>query len=74
MKNILIIGKKSFLGTSLYKFLKNFYSVKILSFEKVIAKHQKYFDSFSHIINTSIHKKYVDSKYKLNWISLRNKI
>ena len=38
MKRILIIGKKSFLGSNLKFYLSKFYKVDILSFEKVLKK------------------------------------
>lgn len=65
MYKILIIGKKSFIGSNLKKILpKNFY-VKCLSFEEVIKKKNSYFSEYSHVINTSIHKNYINKNYKL---------
>ena len=67
MKKILIIGKNSFIGSNLNKYLKKFYLVKCLSFEKVINKENNFFQNFDYVINTSIHKKYIDQKYKLSF-------
>ena len=66
MKKILIIGKKSFIGSNLYKFLSKYYYVEILPFDKVIKKKESFFDIFTHIINTSIHKNYIIKKYNKN--------
>ena len=64
MNKILIIGKKSFIGSNLKKNLsKNFY-VKSLSFEEAIKKKNSFFLKFSHVINTSIHKNYIIKNYK----------
>ena len=59
MKKILIVGKKSFIGSHLYSYLKNFFYVKILSFKNLNNKNLNYFD---YVINCSIHPNY--SKYK----------
>ena len=67
MKKILIIGKNSFIGSNLNRYLKKFYEVKCLSFEKVINKENNFFQNFNYVINTSIHKKYIDQRYKLTF-------
>ena len=67
MKRILIIGKKSFLGSNLKIFLSKFYQVDKLSFEEVFKKKIIFFENYSHIINTSIHKNYVNNKYSLKF-------
>jgi len=62
MKKILIIGKRGFIGRHLYKYLKNKFYVKNISFKNLnIFKNN--FDNFDFIINTSINKNYVSSKY-----------
>ena len=61
-KKILIIGKKSFIGSSLKNYLSKFFYVKSISYED-INKKNKIFFSASHIINTSIHKNYINKKY-----------
>jgi nucleoside-diphosphate-sugar epimerase len=61
MKKILIVGKKSFVGSHLYIFLKNFFYVKIFSYKDLIDKNLHHFD---FIINCSIHPNYSQYKYK----------
>ena len=65
MKSILIIGKKSFIGSNLKNYLKKFYRVDCLTFEDVIKKDILFFENFSHVINTSIHKNYINERYRL---------
>jgi len=65
MKRILIIGKKSFIGSHLKNYLKKFYRVDCLSFEDVFKKDILFFENFSHVINTSIHKNYINQRYRL---------
>ncbi len=43
MKKILIIGKKSFLGSNLKIFLSKFYKVDKFSFEEVLKKKKFFF-------------------------------
>tara|TARA_A100001015_G_C14938674_1_gene691606 strand:+ start:124 stop:915 length:792 start_codon:yes stop_codon:yes gene_type:complete len=64
MIKILIIGKNSFIGSNLKKFLSKNFEVVILSFEEVINKNVFFFLNFSHVINTSIHENYIKNKYK----------
>ena len=63
-KKILIIGKKSFIGSNLYRnLLKKKFLVECQSFEKIFKKNEKTFKKFSYIINTTIHPKYIYKKY-----------
>jgi len=62
MKKILIIGKRGFIGKHLYKYLKNTFYIKNISFKNV-NEYKKKINNFDFIINTSINKKYVSSKY-----------
>jgi len=64
VKKILIVGKKSFIGSHLYDYLKNFFYVKIISFKDLNNKNVNYFD---YIINCSIHPNYVRHKYNKNF-------
>ena len=59
-KKILIFGKNSFIGSSLYTYLKNKHFVKIKSFNK---KTLKYLNDFDYIINCAINKNYIYQKY-----------
>ena len=72
MKKILIIGKKSFLGSNLKIYLSKFYKVDSYSYEKIIGKSKSFFDDYSHIINTAIHKKYIKSSYNIKYDLDRN--
>ena len=63
MNKILIIGKNSFIGSNLRKYLQNKTIFEILSFEEVINKKSSFFLQFTHVINTAIHKKYIKKKY-----------
>lgn len=64
-KKILIIGKNSFIGSNLKKYLSKFFYIENLSFEQAMKKNVSSFDEYSHIINTSIHKNYINKKYDL---------
>ena len=63
MKKILIIGKKSFIGSNLEKYLSKFYDVDIIDFKKAYNERNIYFIKYSYVINTSIHKSYISKKY-----------
>jgi nucleoside-diphosphate-sugar epimerase len=62
MRKILIIGKRGFIGSHLYKYLKNKINVKIISF-KNLKKFEKKLNNFDFIINTSINKNYILNRY-----------
>ena len=53
MKKVLIIGKRGFIGGNLYKYLKNKFYVKNISF-KNLNKFKNNLDNYDFIINTSI--------------------
>ena len=72
MKKILIIGRKSFLGSNLKIYLSKFYKVDCYSYEKIILKSISFFDHYSHIINTTIHKSYINKKYNIKYDLDRN--
>ena len=63
MKSILIIGKKSFLGSNLNIFLKKKFNVISISYKELTKKNLNYFKQFNYVINTTIKKGYIDSKY-----------
>ena len=69
MIRILIIGKKSFLGSSLNRYLSNFYLIDNFSYEEVIIKNKIFFKKYSYIINTSIHPKYIKEKYNKKFLN-----
>jgi len=64
MSKVLIIGKKSFIGSNLYSFLKKKLSVKIISFKDSKKKKTNFFKKYTHLINCSIHPNYTKYKYK----------
>ena len=63
MNKILIIGKKSFLGSYLKKHLSKFYKVDNYSYEHIIEREYSFFYDYSFIINTAIHSEYIKKKY-----------
>lgn len=63
MQKILIIGKKSFIGSNLNIYLSKFFKVDKYTFETVMKKNDDFFNNYSHVINTSIHKNYIKKKY-----------
>ena len=64
MKKIIIIGKKSFIGSNLYFFLKKKkLQVKLFDFNKFIKLNIKILKNVDYIINCSIHKNYLLQKY-----------
>jgi nucleoside-diphosphate-sugar epimerase len=60
MKKILIIGKKSFLGSHLYNFLNPIFYVKIISYKYLTTKD---LNNFDFIINCALHPNYSRLKY-----------
>jgi len=64
-KKILIIGKNSFIGSNIKKNLSKFFYIKNISFEQAMKKKITSFDVYSHVINTSIHKNYINERYRL---------
>ena len=63
MIKVLIIGKKSFIGSNLYLSLKKKFIVRLISFSKFKKKKENFFKKFTHIINCSVNPKYVKLKY-----------
>ena len=63
MNKILIIGKKSFLGSNLKKYLSKNLQLDNFSFEEIVKKKNSHFVDYSFIINTSIHPNYIKNKY-----------
>jgi dTDP-4-dehydrorhamnose reductase len=67
MKKILIIGKKSFIGSYLKIYLSKFFKVDNYTFEFVMKKKNNFFNNYSHVINTAIHKNYINNRYLLKF-------
>ena len=60
-KQIIIVGKKSFIGINIYRFLKKKFQVKLLSYEDIEDKSN--FSKVDYIINCSSNLNYVKKKY-----------
>ena len=63
MIRVLIVGKKSFIGSNLYTFLKKKNYVKKISYNDVKKKNTNFFKNYSHIINCSVNPNYIKLRY-----------
>ena len=61
MKKILIIGKRGFIGNSLSKYLKKYFTITYKSFENINQLNSK-MNNYDYVINASINKKYIEKK------------
>ena len=61
--NLLIIGKKSFIGNNLFKFSRNKRFTRIIDFRKFMSLSKKKLSSFDIIINCTSNQNYVKKKY-----------
>jgi len=61
---VLLIGKNSFIGKSIYKKLKKKLSISYLNIDTVLKKKNIFFKKFKFIINCSINTDYVKKNYK----------
>tara|TARA_B100001540_G_C15693436_1_gene590385 strand:- start:281 stop:1084 length:804 start_codon:yes stop_codon:yes gene_type:complete len=66
MNNILIVGKRGFIGNNLSKYLKKYYIVKHIAF-KNLKKYKSKINKFDYVINTSINKNYIENKYNIKF-------
>ena len=67
-KKVIIIGKKSFVGSNLFNFFKRKkFRTKILSYKEFIYLNQSFLKNFDYIINCSIHKNYTNRKYNIKY-------
>jgi len=62
-KKIIIIGKNSFIGFNLFKFLKNKFNIKIYDYQKFLNVSSKLLFDVNYVINCSSNKQYVNKKY-----------
>jgi dTDP-4-dehydrorhamnose reductase len=60
---LLIIGKKSFIGSNINNFLKKKYLIRVFDFKEFLKKDNKYLNKFSYIINCATNKNYIKLKY-----------
>ena len=65
MTKILIIGKKSYIGSNLYKYFKEKtnHFVNVIDFNLFKKKKKNYIKKFNYLINCSSNKKYLLKKY-----------
>ena len=61
---LLIIGKNSFIASSIFLKLKNKIYIKKIKYSEFIKKSKKFLSKFKYILNCSLHKNYVLNKYK----------
>ena len=62
-KKIIIIGKNSFIGSNLFKFLKYKFNTTIYDYQNFLNVSPKLLLDVSYVINCSSNKKYVNKKY-----------
>ncbi len=62
-KKIIIIGKNSFIGINLFKYLKNKFNIKIYDYRKFLNLSPKLLFDVDYVINCSSNKQYVKKKY-----------
>ena len=65
-KNIIIVGKKSFISLNLISNLKYKHNIKVFDYKKFLNLKKYYIKKFDFIINCSINKKYIQNKYSRN--------
>jgi len=63
-KKLIIIGKNSFIGSNIYKDLKNKYKILILNFSQFKKLKLKTIKDYDYICNCSVNKNYVNNIYK----------
>jgi len=62
-KKILLVGKKSFIGSNLYFILSKVFFVKTIDFKTLLNKKKIIFQNYDIVINCSINNKYIKNKY-----------
>ena len=63
MKHLIIIGKNSFIGTNLFKFLRTSYLVKKIDYNGFLKLSSEYLVRVDYIINCSTNVQYIQNKY-----------
>ena len=61
-KNLIIVGKKSFIGSNIYKLLKDKTKISIFSIKEFLRLRNKFINDYNYIISTYIslvHKKII---------------
>ena len=62
-KKIIIIGKYSFIGSNLFKSLKNKFNIKVYDYQKFLNVSSKLLFDVNYVINCSSNKQYINKKY-----------
>ena len=62
--NLLIIGKNSFIASHIFLNLKKKINIKKIKYSEFIRKDSFFLSKFDFILNCSLHKKYVQKRYK----------
>ena len=63
MKHLIIIGKNSFIGTNLYKFLSTSYLIKKIDYKGFLKLSSQYLARVDYVINCSTNIQYIQNKY-----------
>lgn len=63
-KKLIIIGKNSFIGSNIYKDLKNKYKILIINFSQFKKLKLKIIKDYDYACNCSVNKNYVNNSYK----------
>lgn len=65
--NLIIIGKNSFIGSSLYNFLRNKKKIKILSFIEFMNLDKKIISNYDYVCNCAVNKNYIKKNHNLSY-------
>ena len=66
-KNLIIIGKKSFIGSNIYNNLKKKKKILLLSLKDFMKLPKNIISRYDYICNSSVNKKNVKNNYKKSW-------
>ena len=63
-KNLIIVGKKSFIGSNIYKLLKDKTKISIFNIKEFLRLKNNFINNYNYVCNCSVNKKNVFEKYK----------
>ena len=66
-KKLIIIGKKSFIGSNIYHFLKRKKKISILSFEDFMKLPNKIISNYDYVCNCAVNKNSIKKSYKRSY-------
>ena len=66
-KKLIIIGKKSFIGSNIYNFLKRKKKISILSFEDFMKLPNKIISNYDYVCNCAVNKNSIKRSYKSSY-------